>query len=440
MNIYKLGIKNALSNPLSTMLSIVLMLLSIGLISLMFQVTRQLDNKLAGNIRGIDMVLGAKGSPLQLVLSSVLHVDAPTGNINFGEAKKIARNPLVKQGIPVSYGDNYKGFRILGTEKSFLELYRAETEEGRIWEKPFEVVVGALAAERLQLKVGSTFSGSHGLMENSAEHHDHHPLTVVGVLKPTNTVADQLIICNLESVWLVHEHGHDDHGTESGKAEQGEEPHEHQEEEGEHPHEHDEGHDHDHEHEHDHGQVPDEDREITSMLIKFKNPMGMVSLPRMINDNTNMQAALPNYEIERLSTLLSAGSRAIAFIAAVIMLVSAISIFVNLYKAVRERKYEMALLRTYGASRGQLLLAVMVEGLVIGITGFLAGIIFSRLGMLVLGSYVEESYRYALGNAGIMKEEIFLFIFTVILTIFATIMAAVPVFYLNVSKILAEDD
>ncbi|WP_461532858.1 ABC transporter permease [Sinomicrobium sp.] len=401
MNIYKLGIKNALSNPLSTLLSIVLMLLSIGLISLMFQVTRQLDNKLAGNIRGIDMVMGAKGSPLQLVLSSVLHVDVPTGNINFAKAKKIVRNPLVKQGIPVSYGDNYKGYRILGTEKPFLELYHAEIWEGRVWEKPLEVVVGALAAERLQLEVGSTFSGSHGLMDKSAEHHDHHPFTVVGILKPTNTVADQLIICDLQSVWMVHDHGE-----------------EHREQ----------------------APIADADREITSMLIKFKNPMGMVSLPRMINDNTNMQAALPNYEIERLTTLLSAGSRAIAFIAGVIMLVSGISIFVNLYKAVRERKYEMALLRTYGASRGQLLLAVVVEGLLIGVVGFLAGIVFSRLGMFVLGSYVEESYRYALGSAGIMKEEVFLFIFTVILTIFATVLAAVPVFYLNVSKILSEDD
>ncbi|MGS2738124.1 ABC transporter permease [Sinomicrobium sp. M5D2P17] len=418
MNIYKLGVKNAQANPLSTLLSILLLVLSIGLISLMFQITRQLDNKLEKNIRGIDMVVGAKGSPLQLVLSSVLHIDVPTGNIKLKEAERISRNPLIKQGIPVSYGDNYKGYRILGSNKDFLELYGAETATGRLWEKPFEVVIGATVADKLQLSPGSTFSGSHGLMENSVESHDHYPFTVVGVLNPTNTVADQLIICSLESVWLVHDHGKE------------EDHHNHDE------HAHDDGHDHEHE-AHD---VPEEDKEITSLLVKFKNPMGMVSLPRMINNKTNMQAALPNYEIERLSNLLSAGSKAITLIAAVIMLVSGISIFVNLYKAVRERKYEMALLRTYGASRWQLLLSVMVEGLLIGLAGFVAGILLSRLGLLVLGGYIEESYRYALGSAGIMKEEVFLFIFTILLTIFATILAAVPVFYLNVSKILAKDD
>ncbi|MBC9798637.1 ABC transporter permease [Sinomicrobium weinanense] len=419
MNIYKLGIKNALANPLSTLLSTLLLVLSIGLISLMLQITRQLDGKLERNIKGVDMVIGAKGSPLQLVLSSVLHIDVPTGNIKLKDAEKIARNPLVKQGIPVSYGDNYKGYRILGTEKSFLELYGAEPEEGRLWEKPFEVVIGATVSEKLGLTLGSTFSGSHGLMENSTEAHDHHPFTVVGILKPGNTVADQLIIGNLESVWLVHQHGEEEHdGAE----------------------EHGDAHDHDHSgHEHEHD-IPEEDREITSMLVKFKNPMAMVRLPRMINENTNMQAALPNYEVERLFNLLNAGSRAITLIAVVIMLVSGISIFVNLYKAVRERKYEMALLRTYGASRLQLLLSVMVEGLLIGVTGFVAGILFSRLGMWILSGYVEDSYRYTIGSSGMMKEEVFLFIFTVLLTIFATVLAAVPVFYLNVSKILAKDD
>ncbi|RNL80672.1 ABC transporter permease [Sinomicrobium pectinilyticum] len=425
MNVYKLGVKNALANPLSTLLSILLLVLSIGLISLMFQITRQLDNKLEKNIRGIDMVVGAKGSPLQLVLSSVLHIDVPTGNIKLKEARRVSRNPLVKQSIPVSYGDNYKGYRILGTSKDFLELYGAETGAGRLWEKPFEVVIGATVADKLQLSPGSTFSGSHGLMENSAESHDHHPFTVVGILKPTSTVADQLIICNLESIWLVHDHG--------GSEEHQEDEHDHEE------HAHEDGHDHEHEHEHE-AHIREEDKEITSLLVKFKNPMGMITLPRMINDKTNMQAALPNYEIERLSNLLSAGSKAITLIAAVIMLVSGISIFVNLYKAVRERKYEMALLRTYGASQWQLLLSMLVEGLLIGLVGFVGGILLSRLGLLVLGGYIEESYQYALGSAGIMKEEVFLFIFTILLTIFATILAAVPVFYLNVSKILAKDD
>ena len=121
-----LAYKNLISKPLNTVLSVLLLLLSITLATFILQIRDQFSDHLENNIKPFDMVVGAKGSPLQLLLSSVLHIDNPTGNIPFEEAMKLVKNPMVKDVIPVSYGDNYKGFRILGTTNKYLRKYNAD--------------------------------------------------------------------------------------------------------------------------------------------------------------------------------------------------------------------------------------------------------------------------------------------------------------------------
>ena len=149
MNLLKLSWKNIISRPLGAILSITLLSLSIALISLMLHVGRQSERVLNRNIEGVDMVLGAKGSPLQLILSAVFQIDVPTGNILMKEAGRLAKSPLVKNTIPLSYGDSYQGYRIIGTETEYLELYQAEFQAGKIFQEPFEVVIGATVAQQL---------------------------------------------------------------------------------------------------------------------------------------------------------------------------------------------------------------------------------------------------------------------------------------------------
>ena len=120
MNIFKLSIKNILSKPLSSFISLALLTLGIGIISLLLQLNSLIKDQMDNNLRGIDMVVGAKGSPLQLILSSVYHVDSPTGNISYKEADKISKNRMVGSSIKLLYGDNHKGYRIVGTEKKFI--------------------------------------------------------------------------------------------------------------------------------------------------------------------------------------------------------------------------------------------------------------------------------------------------------------------------------
>ena len=453
MRLGYLAYKNMVSKPLNLLLSLLLLTLSVSLVTFALQLSQQLGGQLNKNIAPFDMVVGAKGSPLQLVLSSVLHVDVPTGNIKLEEALQIERNPFVKTAIPVSYGDNYKGYRILGTKPEYLDHYEAKVAEGEVYRKTFEVVAGSVVAQKLKLRIGDTFTGAHGLASANGESHDDHPYTVTGILSPTGTVVDQLLITNLESIWESHEH-EEDHEEATHQEDEDEDEHNHDHDDDEHEHEHDEhghdehghdeeGHHHDHDehehdeegHEHDHHE---DDREITSLLVKFKNPLGMVQLPRNINENTSMQAALPGYEVQRLTGLLGSGVRTLNGIALAILLVSGLSIFISLLKTIRERRQELALLRTYGLRTRQLLSLALLEGLLLTSIGFVSGWILGRLGIWIVSSYTQSTYGYRLLIHGPDSTELLFFGLTLIITVIATLLASRSIFNLNVAKTLSD--
>lgn len=437
------------SKPLNLVLSLLLLLLSVALVTFSLELSEQMRGQLDKNIKPIDMVVGAKGSPLQLVLSSVLHIDNPTGNILLKDTKVLENHPFVETTIPLSYGDNYKGYKILGTTSAYLENYDAELAEGKLNKKSLEVVVGSTIANRLNLKVGDTFVGSHGLAANSIETHDHDPHTVVGILKPTGSVVDQLLITNLQSIWDAHDHEGD---AEEKEGHEHDDNHEHEErddhEHENHDHNHDDDHKHEHEHDHKHEEGGDhdheghdedeEDKQITSLLVKFKNPLGSVQLPRFINENTNMQAALPYFEVQRLTGLLGSGVKTINGIAIAIFFVSGLSIFISLLKTIRERKSELALLRTYGLRTAQLLSLALLEGCLLAVLGFVLGWLLGRIGIWSVSGYMIESYGYELQVTGPQIFEIMLLGLIFVLAIVATLLASVSIFKLNVAKTLSD--
>ena len=403
-------------------MSLALLIFGIGIISLLLQLNSLIKTQMDNNLKGIDMVVGAKGSPLQLILSAVYHIDSPTGNISFEDAKKIKNNRMVGSSIDLLYGDNYKGYRIVGTEEKFLELYNAKIKEGRKWNNPLEVVVGSKIHTKLNISIDDELISSHGLRETGEQHSDQL-FKVVGLLEPSNSVIDQLIVTSPESIWDLHDdHDHD-------------EEHEHDHDE-EHEHDHDEEHEHDHdeEHEHDH-----DDKEITAMLIKFKSPMNIIQFPRQINENTNLQAAVPSYEISRLFKLFGFGIETLTYLAYLIIIVSGFSLFINLFNSMRERKYEMALIRTLGSSRRQLSMMIIFESLILTTVGFFIGLLVSRLGVMFVSSLMEESLNYNLKSFGILNEELWLLGLSIFIGLISSIIPALQVYNLNISETLADE-
>jgi putative ABC transport system permease protein len=388
--IFKLAWRNIWFKPLNTLLSIILLASSVAIITVLILLEKQFEEQFSSNADNIDLVLGAKGSPLQLILSSVYQVDAPTGNINYAEAQTWMKNPFVKKAIPLAFGDNYLGYKIIGTTPEYLNQFNSKVEKGKIFNHNFEVVVGSEIAQKLNIKLGDKFYGSHGDAKEG-EKHEENKYIVVGIASPTGKVIDNLILSNIPSVWVMH----DEHESETEK-------------------------------------------EITAVLLKFRNKMGIVLWPRLIAQNTKMQAASPAIEINRLFSLFGIGLQAIQYLAYGIMLISGISIFVALYNTLKERKYEFALLRTNGASRLQLLTLVLIESLVLCFIGFFFGTIFGRIALLFISKSSQAAFKMSFNPFDIiLDKEGILFIVTIFVSILAAIIPAAKAYRINISKTLA---
>ncbi|MVO07827.1 FtsX-like permease family protein [Flavobacterium sp. TP390] len=443
--ITKLAWRNIWFKPLNTILSIILLTASVAIITVLVLLEKQFEEKFNSNIDGVDLVLGAQGSPLQLILSSVYQVDAPTGNINYDSAKVWMQHPFVKKAIPLAFGDNYKGFKILGTTPDYLEKYEASISQGKLFEKNFEVVVGAEIADKLKLKVGDTFFGSHGDAAEG-EVHDHYDYTVVGIAATTGKVIDNLILCTIPSVWQMHdthveEHEGEHHDEEIHNPIHGEEGHVHEEGDEHYQHEHDPD-----EHNHEHGEelhsedtssLNGEGKEITAVLLQFRNKMGIVTWPRIIAQNTKMQAVSPAIEVNRLVSMFGIGIDALRYLAYGIMLIYGISIFIALFTTLKERKNEFALLRVNGAKRMQLLALVMIESLLLCVVGFVFGTVLGRVALMFISSSAEEDFKLSFNPYEfIWEKEGVLFLLTILVGFLAALIPAVKAYYLNISKTL----
>jgi len=331
------------ARPLGTLLNVLLLALGVGTIGFVLIVDGQVGDSLNRDAKGIDLVVGAKGSPIQLILSGIFHLDVPTGNIPVGAAAELAANPLVKRVIPVSIADSFRGYWILGTTPDYVSLYDGTFAAGSLWHEKMQAVLGAAVAARTQLGVGDRFVGSHGLAEGGPVHGDS-VYTVVGVLNPTGTVLDRVALVDPESIWFVHEGAIRDA---------------------------------------DERKVLEAERQFTALLIQYRSPLAAVTLPRKINAETNLQAASPAYESARLFRIVGVGADVIRAFGGVVLATAALSLFIALYHALNERAYDIAVLRTLGARPSGIAWMLMLEALMLAALGGMLGLALAH-GMAAL--------------------------------------------------------
>jgi len=309
-------------------------------------------------------------------------------------------------------GDNYHGFRIVGTTPKYAEHFQAKIKEGVLFNKPMDVVLGSKVAKNSELKIGDTFASSHGL-DSEGDAHDDKKYKVVGIFESTGSVVDQLVLTNLESVWEIHEHAE----TPANNTKESDPEHENEMAESHH----------------------EDEKQVTSALIQFRNPMGLLTIPRQINQNTSMQAALPSIEINRLFSLLGVGIDTLRALALVIIVIAGASVFISLYNSLKERKYEMALMLSMGATRTKLFFMLLLEGLILAITGYISGIILSRIGLWLFSRAAEEDFNYSLREFSLLPEEIYLLIGALMLGLVAAALPSLGIYRLNISRTLAEE-
>lgn len=425
MNLFALSWSYIKTKPLNTTLNIILLSLGIAIITLLLLLSRQVEDALTKNSRGIDLVVGAKGSPMQIILSSVFQIDFPTGNISLKEARNLSRNRLIRNAIPLALGDSYQGYRIVGTNHDYLSLYNVETTAGNIWQREMETVLGANVAQQLNLKVGDKFYGSHGMVDDQIHVHEDQDYQVTGILKPNNSVVDNLILTSVESVWTVH-----DTHTEQDDSIHHEEEHEES-----------------HGNTHDHSEqaiatkgLPegDADDEITSLILQYRSPMAAIQLPRYINEKTHMQAASPPFETARLFSLVGIGIDMIQGLAYLIIFIAGLSIFIALYSALKERQYDLAVMRSLGASRSKLFTHVILEGIIITTIGCITGLLLGHGTLILLGNYFAQPGQIGISTYTIIPEEWYILLASLAVGIVAALLPALNAYKTNISKVLTQ--
>jgi putative ABC transport system permease protein len=347
------------ARPLSAALNVLLLSLGLASITFLLLVGHQLSTAFDRDLAGIDVVVGAKGSPMQLILSGVLHIDVPPGNVPLAAVRALEKNPLVARIIPISLGDNFQGYRIVGTSHDYISHYQATLAQGALWTAPMQVVLGAATARKLGAALGNTFVGAHGLGAGGHTHGDS-TYTVVGILAPSGSVLDRLILTDTASVWKVHE----DYTAVDAEDRK----------------------------------IMEEEREITMALVQYKTPMAALTFPRYVNTSTEMQAAAPALEISRLLNMLGLGTDVLRAFAGVLLLTAGLSVFIALWSAVRERRSDLALLRMLGAPPAKVAALLLCEALWLGLLAAVLGLVLGQGFAAALGWFLQLDNSLLIGG------------------------------------------
>jgi putative ABC transport system permease protein len=383
---------------LQTALGVVLLALGIATLVFVLLVQAQLTRQLERDARNVDLVVGAKGSPLQLVLSAVYQVDVPTGNVPLATVQMLRANRLVRRAIPLAMGDSFRGFRVVGTEASYIDLYEARITEGAWWSAPMQAVIGAEVARVTGLRLGSEFLGTHGLAEGGAVHEDAR-YRVTGILALTGSVVDRLLLTDVASVWQVHE------GEAADEAER---------------------------------TILEAEREVTAVLVSYASPMAAAILPRQVNAESSLMAASPANEIARLFAVVGVGIETMRGFAWVLVGASLLALFVTLFNALEERRYDMAIMRLVGASRIRIAGMLLLEAWLLAVLAMALGLVLGLTSIAVVGGWLAQARAFSLSatDAGPAVG----WVVSVALVV-ATLAAALPAWRswrMDLSKVLAE--
>jgi putative ABC transport system permease protein len=347
------------THKVGTALTIVLLALAVAALTLLLLTGAQLEQRLYRDARGVDLVVGPKGSRTQLVLSSIYGVDVPSGSIPWDAVQNLAAEPDVRSVVPIALGDRYHGFRVVGTTRDYLDHYEARVQDGRLWQGPLEAVIGADVAARVRLPVGSTFVASHGLQSTDSELHAALPYRIVGVLARTGTGVDRLVLTDVASYWALHPQ------STPGETDLVSEP------------------------------PTGDGRTISAALVKCSSESAVANVAAVVNGRDDLQAASPRDEAARLLGIVALNLDLLRGFAAMLLLSAALTLFVALYHGLNERRYDVAVMRTLGATRANVMSLLLFEGTLLAFAGTIAGLVLGHALTSVLGFVMTRVQQFS---------------------------------------------
>ncbi len=422
---------NILSKKLKNFLTIFAIMISVMLIICIQNISKQLNTNVIENISIYDLIVGKNGSSTGLVMNTVFYYGVPEGNIDISYLEKLQSHKYVEKAVPIGMGDNFHGYKIIGTSKAFFEVNSGDKaiytlKDGHFIEEESDVVLGSTVASKTGLKIGDKFKSQHGLSEvaelnESEEHHHDLEYTVVGILNPTNTPNDTVLYTTIESLWHVH-------GLEE-----------------DHDHEHESGEEHHDEHEEETSkhatktatsEENDSTELLTAVLVRSRGLSELNMLYQELKKDNNIQAIMPTQTLRELLSTLNIGEVVITLIAAVSVVLSVIMLFITMLTSSIETRKDVSILRALGANRKTIFMINVLEMLIIAIIGIALGFVLAHILIALGGKYVVTNYGLNISGLVFLKEEFIIMIITILLSLLAGIIPAMMVYKTDATKYL----
>lgn len=389
--LFKLALNSLLDRKASVLLTIFAMALSISVLLGVEHIRQQAKAGFANSVAGVDLIVGARTSKLQLLLFSIFQIGSPNHNLDWHTYQSLKNQPKVKWAIPLALGDSHKSHRVVATEQAYFQHFRygkqkpLRFKQGLPFQQPFELVLGYEAAKRLHYRLGQEIFLSHGLVDTHFTQHSNRAFTVVGILAATATPVDQALFVSLASLEAIHQQpAHNEHGHEAEHSEN-----------------------------------------VSAILIGLKNKSHSFQLQAQLNhsETAALTAILPGVALAELWQLSAGFENALRLIALLVLLASLFGMAATLLASLRERRQEVYLLRLIGASRGFLFVLIQFEALLITL---LAAV----LACLATYFLLNALQPYLLSNFGIQSAGLTLdshsLAYLALITLSALVLASLP--------------
>ncbi|MBM7618233.1 putative ABC transport system permease protein [Bacillus tianshenii] len=381
MNILQYTLLSIKGRKLNAAFTVVALTLAVTLTFLVIMLSSGIEQGIKKQSATYDLIVGAEGSPTQLVLNSVMYLDAPIGNIPYHIYEDMKEDDRILRAVPLALGDSYYGLPIVGTTQDFFLPYREGLAErfhladGAWFEEPGDVVLGSFVAKEANLSVGDTFTGNHGLGENG-DQHGGFTYKVVGTLEPTGTADDKGIFTPIESVWLVHEEEHEEHEDAASDNEEEQHDEEHEEDE----------------------------LEITALMLKPQQIGHIPSLKEEMDSIHEVQAIFPVRTFRQLLETFDYGKNLAYLLTGVSIVLAGLFIVFAIISSIHQRKQETSILRSLGVNRNKILANLLLETFILSGAGTILGIVFAYLIFAGLKMISLSQFGLKLGDVGLPVE------------------------------------
>ncbi len=371
MSLLLLAGRSLVSRRVSAGLVVISLSLSVLLLLAVERMQGQIKDGFASTVSGVDLIVGARSGPLNLLLYSVFGMAEPTANVSWRSVEKLSANPQVAWLVPLSLGDSHRGFRVLGTTAEYFDRYRYGKDQslgfssGQRFDDLFDAVLGANVARRLGYSVGDQITLSHGSGEISFVEHADKPFRVVGVLSPTGTPVDNTVHVSLPAIEAIHADwiaGAPLPGM-TLTAEQ----------------------------------VRQKDltpRSVTAVMVGLKSRIAVFQVQREVNGQRDeaLMAIIPGVVLQQLWQMMAIAENVLTIVSWLVLVVAIVVMLTALLGSLNERRREMAILRAVGARPSQIFFLVVGESMLLTVSGVIVGVALLYLGLAFTGPWLSARF------------------------------------------------